>query len=200
MRADSKACQRLLVGFCFALRTVMVLVGFALLLWGAQWAAMASGLSVVRPNMAADSGMVTRIMKGDGTFTFVWWRSALEVALGFVLIPKWHTKGRYDVVAAIAVALSVVCVVFLIRRTAGAGTYGTCTYPGCWPNPWDLIALAAPFFAGLATLTVMACFADRIPLWARCLFPTAVYLVGTVLLALVWDRWLLPFFADPPPW
>lgn len=50
----------------------MVLAGFALLLWGAHRAAVASGLSVVRPNMAADSGMVTRIMKGDGTFTFVW--------------------------------------------------------------------------------------------------------------------------------
>ncbi|WP_147679967.1 hypothetical protein [Actinomyces ruminicola] len=200
MGIDSKVRQGLLAGLCVTLRTVMLLVGLALLLWGAQWAAMASGLSVVRPNMVADSGMVTRIMKGDGTFSFVWWRSTLEAALGFALIPKWRAKGRYDVVAVAVVVVSAVCMAFLVLLMAGAGTYGTCTYPGCWPNPWDLNALAAPFFAGLATLAVMACFADRIPLWVRCLSPTAVYLIGTVLLVLVWDRWLLPFFAGPPPW
>ncbi|WP_218961718.1 hypothetical protein [Actinomyces ruminis] len=178
----------------------MVLAGLALLIWGAQWAAMPLGLSRVRPNTAADSGMVTRIMKGDGTFTFVWWRSTLEAALGFALIPKWHAKCRYDVVTVAVVALSAVCMAFLILLMAGAGTYGTCTYPSCWPAPWDGIVLAAPFFAGLLTLAVMACFADRISLWARCLSPMAVYLVGTVLLVLVWDRWLLPFFAGPPPW
>ncbi|WP_103063887.1 hypothetical protein [Actinomyces qiguomingii] len=133
-------------------------------------------------------------------FTFVWWRSTLEAAAGFFLIPKWRPRGRYDSLTIVIALFCALCMVLLIRILSVSGEYGTCAYPGCWPNSWDLIALAAPFFAGLLTLAVMACFADRIPLWLRCLSPTAVYLVGTVLLVLVWDRWLLPFFAGPPPW
>jgi len=199
MRPDAKV-RRLRVGLCIIMRSVMVLVGIALLLWGAQWAAMAFGLSIVRPTMPVTAHLSDRLREGDGVFTFVWWRSTLEAAAGFALIPNWRPKYRFDVASVAIAVFAACCMAFLIQVFAGSREYGTCVYPGCWPGLWDGAVLAAPFFAGLLTLAVMASFADRIPLWVRCLCPTAVYLVGMVLLAATWDRWLLPFFAGPPPW
>lgn len=184
----------------FVLHAVAVLLGFGLLFYGTLWSGAFSGLSTIRATIPLEDGLVARTLGGDGVFDLPWYRSTLEVAVGFCLVPKRRPRGRVDATAMVVVVLALLFMLFFIDVMAGAGTYGTCVYKGCWPVFWDGLAAALPFMVAVVLLGVMSCYANRLNVWWRRLVPPVVYFVGMVVLALVWDPWLFPFFAGPPPW
>ena len=75
----------------------------------------------------------------------------------------------------------------------------TCVYKGCWPLYWQDAAIACPLALTVIIMVILAIGGRRINFWVRALVPSVVYAVTTVLLALIWKPYLLPFFLFSPP-
>ncbi|AYD89088.1 hypothetical protein D5R93_01700 [Actinomyces lilanjuaniae] len=75
-----------------------------------------------------------------------------------------------------------------------------CTYSGCWPLYWQGLILSTPAIVALVVVIVLGWWAGRVGVWVRRVVPALVFITLMLLLALVWQPWVLPFLQGPPPW
>ncbi len=75
-----------------------------------------------------------------------------------------------------------------------------CLYEGCWPLYWQAVVVSAPMAVTLVVVIVLGWWAERVGVWVRRVVPGLVFVGLMLLLALVWQPWVLPFLQGPPPW
>ncbi|WP_162933766.1 hypothetical protein [Actinomyces lilanjuaniae] len=75
-----------------------------------------------------------------------------------------------------------------------------CTYEGCWPLYWQAVVVGMPMLVALVVVVLLGWWAGRVGVWVRRVVPGVVFVGLMLLLALVWQPWVLPFLQGPPPW
>ncbi|WP_162933768.1 hypothetical protein [Actinomyces lilanjuaniae] len=106
---------------------------------------------------------------------------------------------------AIAVAcwtgvLGAGLVVFTQNFQFALPDHAPCLYEGCWPLYWQAVVVSAPMAVTLVVVILLGWWAERVVVWVRRVVPALVFITLMLLLALVWQPWVLPFLQGPPPW
>ena len=177
-------------------RVVSAAVGVVLTTGCALWVGLdANGLEWV---LARDLDV-----KAGWELTPSWFAWVLLCTASFALVAAPKPKFKVDV-------LPIVLAIWIVHIVPSAVSFSssfqfamprlrTCVYKGCWPLYWQDAAIACPLALTVIIMVILAIGGRRINFWVRALVPSVVYAVTTVLLALIWKPYLLPFFLFPPP-
>ncbi len=76
----------------------------------------------------------------------------------------------------------------------------SCVYPTCWPVPVQNILAGLPILLACGIIFFTDIFRRPINPYMRAVVPSIVFVVSSIIQVLVWDSYVAPWLAGPPPY
>ena len=122
--------------------------------------------------------------------------------LSIAIVTGAWTAGRVDVGQAICAAWAgfwLIATGGLLFSAQFSRPEATCTYLGCWPYPYQELAIFAPAAIGLITMLVLASVGRPTRAWIRAAIPVLIVCILSAAQQLAWQSTILPVLLGPPP-
>lgn len=174
---------------------VRLTIGFAGLFAGTYWAGLGrSGLPYV---LAVDQEPYQA--SGDVVTTLV---MTAVIAASIAIVTGAGMLGRHDVGQAAAglwAAYWLATFLGLVCAVQFSGPDAVCTYPDCWPSPYQELLVAAPVGGAAIVMLVLASVGRPTRAWIRAAIPVLIVCILSAAQQLAWQSAILPILLGPPP-